>query len=89
MAVAGGLKPPTPGAISCEDGVNAALEKAFLPRDMFTIYFAPLVINTAGKLVVLDTGNGPVANVNSKGANGQFGANMVYGPSPMRNRIGE
>ncbi len=56
---------------------------------MFTIYFAPLVINTAGKLVVLDTGNGPVANVNSKGANGQFGANMVYGPSPMRNRIGQ
>ncbi|HMH59779.1 MAG TPA: hypothetical protein VK561_00565 [Bradyrhizobium sp.] len=26
---------------------------------------------------MLDTGNGPVANVNSKGANGQFGANMV------------
>ena len=30
-----------------KDEVNAALEKAFLPRDVFTIYFAPLVINTA------------------------------------------
>src|SRR5664279_578900 len=60
-----------------KDEVNAVLEKAFLPKDMFTIYFAPLVINTGGKLVVIDTGNGPVANVNSKGANGQFAANMV------------
>src|SRR6202022_3199811 len=57
--------------------VNAALEKAFLPRDIFTIYFAPLVINTGGKLVVIDTGNGAVANVNSKGAARQFAANMA------------
>jgi glyoxylase-like metal-dependent hydrolase (beta-lactamase superfamily II) len=57
--------------------VNAALEKAFLPRDMFTIYYAPLVINTGGKLVVLDTGSGPMANINSKGSNGQFSANMA------------
>ena len=60
-----------------KEEVNAALEKAFLPRDVFTIYFAPLVINTGGKLVVIDTGNGPVANVNSKGAAGQFVANMI------------
>jgi glyoxylase-like metal-dependent hydrolase (beta-lactamase superfamily II) len=60
-----------------KDEVNAALVKAFLPPDMITIYFAPLVINTGGKLVVLDTGNGPVANVNSKGANGLFAANMA------------
>ena len=60
-----------------KEEVNAALEKAFLPRDMFTIYFAPLVINTGGKLVVIDTGNGPVANVNSKGANGLFAVNMA------------
>ncbi|HTF01572.1 MAG TPA: hypothetical protein VK621_23440 [Bradyrhizobium sp.] len=31
---------------------------------------------------MLDTGNGPVANVNSKGANGQFGANMVLRTIP-------
>ena len=60
-----------------KEEVNAALEKAFLPRDLFTIYFAPLVINTGGKLVVIDTGNGPVAKVNSKGANGQFVDNMA------------
>src|SRR5258708_34225063 len=60
-----------------KEEVNAALEKAFLPRDIFTIYFAPLVINTGGKLVVIDTGTGPVANVNSKGANGLFAANMA------------
>src|SRR5450756_2919039 len=60
-----------------KEEVDAALEQAFLPRDMFTIYFAPLVINTGGKLVVVDTGNGPVAKANSKGANGQFADNMA------------
>jgi glyoxylase-like metal-dependent hydrolase (beta-lactamase superfamily II) len=60
-----------------KDEVNAALEKAFMPRDMMTIYFAPVVLNTGGKLVVIDTGNGAVSNANSKGANGQFGANFV------------
>ena len=60
-----------------KEEVNAALEKAFLPRDIFTIYFAPLVINTGGRLVVIDTGNGPVAKVNSKGANGLFADNMA------------
>ena len=35
------------------------------------------MINTGGKLIVIDTGNGPVAKANSKGANGLFAANMV------------
>src|SRR5258708_20821216 len=60
-----------------KEEVNAVLEKAFLPRDIFTIYYAPLVINTGGKLVVIDTGNGAAGNANSKGANGQFAANMA------------
>src|SRR3981081_3296452 len=60
-----------------KEEVNAALEKAFLPRDIFTIYYAPLVINTGGKLVVIDTGNGPVSNASSKGANGLFAANIA------------
>ena len=60
-----------------KDEVNAALEKAFMPRDMMTIYFAPLVINTGGKLVVLDTGNGATAKANSKGVNGLFADNMA------------
>src|SRR5882672_6823240 len=60
-----------------KEEVNATLEKAFLPRDVVTFYFAPLVINTGGKLVVIDTGNGPVAKVNSKGAAGQFADNLT------------
>jgi glyoxylase-like metal-dependent hydrolase (beta-lactamase superfamily II) len=59
-----------------KEEVAAALEQAFLPRDTMTIYFAPLVINTGGKLVVIDTGTGPVAKANSKGANGLFADNM-------------
>ena len=60
-----------------KEEVNAALEKAFLPRDVMTIYFAPLVINTGGKLVVIDTGLGPVMKDKSKGANGLFADNMA------------
>jgi glyoxylase-like metal-dependent hydrolase (beta-lactamase superfamily II) len=60
-----------------KEEVGAALEKAFLPRDQFTIHYAPLVINTGGKLVVIDTGNGAAANISSKGSNGLFGANMA------------
>ena len=60
-----------------KDDVNAALEKAFRPRDKMTIQFGPLVINTGGKLVVIDTGNGPAAFAASKGAAGQFASNMA------------
>lgn len=57
--------------------VSDALAKAFLPRDTFTVHYAPLVINTGGKLVVIDTGNGPAGKVNSKGTSGQFLDNMA------------
>ena len=60
-----------------KDEVNAALEKNFMPKDKMSIQFAPLVINTGGKLVVVDTGNGAAAFASSKGNVGQFGANMV------------
>ena len=60
-----------------KEEVGAALEQAFLPRDTMTIYFAPLVINTADKLVVIDTGNGPVSKAKSNGANGLFADNMA------------
>jgi len=59
------------------DDINAALDKAFMPRDMISIWFAPLVIQSGGKLIVLDTGTGPVAKVSSKGANGLFLENMT------------
>src|SRR5246127_762389 len=58
------------------DDINAALEKAFMPRDMVTIWFAPLVIQSGGKLIVIDTGTGPKAKVATKGANGLFLENM-------------
>jgi glyoxylase-like metal-dependent hydrolase (beta-lactamase superfamily II) len=60
-----------------KDEVNAALEKAFMPKDKMSIQFAPLAINTGGKLVVVDTGNGAAAFASSKGNVGQFVANMV------------
>src|SRR5258708_37878834 len=34
-----------------KDEVNAALEKAFMPRDLMTISFAPLAITTRGTLL--------------------------------------
>src|SRR3981081_2065617 len=60
-----------------KDEVNTALEKAFMPKDKMSIQFAPLVINTGGKLIVVETGNGPGAFASSKGAVGQFASNMV------------
>ncbi|WP_322516901.1 MBL fold metallo-hydrolase [Rhodopseudomonas palustris] len=60
-----------------KDEVNKALEAAFLPKDKISINFAPLVINTGGKLVVVDTGNGPGAFASSKGNVGQFAGNMA------------
>jgi glyoxylase-like metal-dependent hydrolase (beta-lactamase superfamily II) len=60
-----------------KDEVAAALEKAFLPKDKMSVHFAPLVINTGGKLVVVDTGNGAAAYASSKGNVGQFGTNMT------------
>ena len=60
-----------------KDDVNAALAKAFMPTDKVTISYAPLVINTGGKVVVIDTGNGPAAFAASKGNVGQFTTNML------------
>ena len=59
------------------EDVAAALEKAYMPKDKVSIQFGPLVINSGGKLIVLDTGNGAAALANSKGAVGQFSANMA------------
>jgi len=59
------------------DDINATLEKAFMPKDKVSIYFAPLVLNTGGKVVVVDTGNGPLAKANSKGAVGLFADNLA------------
>jgi hypothetical protein len=88
MAVAGGLKPPTPGGISCEDEVNAA-QGVSAARHVHDLFRA-VVINIAGKLVVLDTGNGPGRQRQLQGGETDNSApTWSYGPSPMRNRIGE
>ena len=43
--------------------------------------FGPLVINSGGKLIVVDTGNGPGAYASSKGNVGQFTTNMAAAAS--------
>jgi glyoxylase-like metal-dependent hydrolase (beta-lactamase superfamily II) len=60
-----------------KDEVSAALDKAFLPKDKMSVHFSPLVINTGGKLVVIDTGNGPAVFASSKGNVGQFASNLT------------
>ncbi len=40
------------------DELKAAMAESFLPTDRFTIPFTTLVVQTGGKLVLLDTGNG-------------------------------
>lgn len=41
--------------------INAALAEAGMPADQMTIVFNPVVIRTAGKTILVDTGNGPGA----------------------------
>ncbi len=43
------------------DEINAALEAGFMPKGQVTTQFNPLLLNTGGKLVLIDTGNGPQA----------------------------
>ena len=60
-----------------KDEVSAALEAAYMPKDKVTIVFNPIVVNTGSKLVLIDTGNGPEAQVQTKGAVGQLPANLA------------
>jgi glyoxylase-like metal-dependent hydrolase (beta-lactamase superfamily II) len=52
--------------------VEAALAASHLPTDKMTVFFNPMMLNTSGKLVLIDTGNGP----NPTGAVGQLMSNM-------------
>nr|ALS89087.1 metallo-beta-lactamase superfamily [uncultured bacterium] len=58
------------------DELNKALEAAYQPKDLMTTPYNPLVINTSGKLVVIDTGTGEGNFERSKGAAGQFQTNL-------------
>jgi glyoxylase-like metal-dependent hydrolase (beta-lactamase superfamily II) len=40
----------------------AAAEAAYMPKGMITVPFNPQIINTGQKIVLIDTGNGPVPN---------------------------
>src|SRR3954470_23539511 len=58
------------------DDLNKTLEAAHYPKDLMTTPYNPLVINTSGKLVVIDTGAGEGTYERSKGATGQFQNNL-------------
>ncbi len=58
------------------DELNAALEAAHYPKDLMTTPYNPIVVNTSGKLVVIDTGTGEAAYERTKGVTGQFQTNL-------------
>jgi glyoxylase-like metal-dependent hydrolase (beta-lactamase superfamily II) len=60
-----------------KEEVNLALEAAYMPRDVVTIYYTPIVVNTGSKLVVIDTGNGPAAAAQPGSTSGHFLANLA------------
>jgi glyoxylase-like metal-dependent hydrolase (beta-lactamase superfamily II) len=59
------------------EDVRKALEAAYMPSNRMIHHYAPIVINTGGKLVVIDTGGGPGAYKSTKGELGQFTENLV------------
>src|SRR5512140_2006538 len=60
-----------------KDEVNAALAAVFMEKDVFIGPYNPIVVNSGGKLAVIDTGTGEAAYRNSKGLNGQFMTNLA------------
>jgi len=58
------------------DELNKALEAAYQPKDLMTTPYNPIVVNTSGKLIVIDTGTGEAAYERSKGVTGQFQTNL-------------
>ena len=72
------------------DDLNKALEAAFYPKDLMTTPYNPIVVNTSGKLIVIDTGTGEAAYERSKGVTGQFQTNLkAAGHRPQRSRHGD
>jgi glyoxylase-like metal-dependent hydrolase (beta-lactamase superfamily II) len=68
-----------------KEDVNKALEAAFMEKDKLTIPFNPVVVNTGGKLVAIDTGLGAGAFAQSKGAMGQYHTNLVAAGLDVKN----
>jgi len=57
--------------------VRKALEAAYLPPDRMIHHYAPIVVNTGSKLVLIDTGSGPGAFTQTKGELGQLPQNLT------------
>jgi glyoxylase-like metal-dependent hydrolase (beta-lactamase superfamily II) len=70
---------PLPDALVAnakKEQVSLALDAAHLPKDQMTITYAPIVVNTGKKLIVIDTGNGELGAKATKGATGKFITNF-------------
>jgi len=59
------------------EAVKAALAAAHLDRDIFSNTFTPIVVNTSGKLVLIDTGIGEAGFKQTNGTAGQFMTNLA------------
>src|SRR6266704_3114442 len=57
--------------------VRKALEAVYLPPDKMIHHYAPIVINTGAKLILLDTGSGPGALKQTNGELGQLPQNLA------------
>jgi glyoxylase-like metal-dependent hydrolase (beta-lactamase superfamily II) len=55
----------------------AAAEAAYMPKGMVTVPFNPQLVNTGGKLVLIDCGSGMAAHEQTKGAVGRLMQNLA------------
>ncbi|MFZ0762794.1 MAG: MBL fold metallo-hydrolase, partial [Bradyrhizobium sp.] len=60
-----------------KDAAIAAAEAAYMPKGMVTVPFNPQLINTGGKLILLDCGNGISAFDATKGQAGRLMQNLA------------
>src|SRR6201994_2674116 len=59
-----------------KDEALVAAEAVYMPKGMVTVPFNPQLINTGGKLVLLDAGNGAAVYEPTKGAAGRMMQNL-------------
>ena len=60
-----------------KEEVNAALVAAFMEPGVFVGPYNPIVLNTGGKLALIDTGTSEAGYIASKGATGQLMTNLA------------
>jgi glyoxylase-like metal-dependent hydrolase (beta-lactamase superfamily II) len=60
-----------------KEDVNAALVAAFMEPGVFVGPYNPIVLNTGGKLALVDTGTSEAGYIASKGATGQLMTNLA------------